>query len=222
VPPAGELGIAPPTRPRLRGWVHAAAVPVAAGAAFVLVEAASPGPPRLSVAVFGLGLVGLYFTSGLYHLPTWPAHVRRWLARMDVAMIQLFIAATFTPVAVHALSGVWRTWSLVIAWTVAVVGAVVAASPLKGPRWLTVAAYASFGSLAAVPLLRVVEALSPAGVGLLALGGVIYIVGGVVYARQGPNPWPRWFGFHEVFHVLVVIAGAMHVLAIWRYALPLA
>ena len=220
--PVADAGVDPVVRPRLRGWVHALAAPAAAAAALVLVGGASPGPPRLSVAVFGLGLVGLFLTSGLYHLPAWPAHVRRWLARMDVAMIQLFIAATFTPVAVHALSGVWRTWSLVIAWSVAVIGAVVAASPLKGPRWLTVAAYASFGSLAAIPLLRVVEALSLAGVGLIVLGGVVYILGGVVYVRQGPNPWPRWFGFHEVFHVLVVVAGAMHVVAIWRYALPLA
>jgi hemolysin III len=136
-------------------------------------------------------------------------------------MIQLFIAATFTPVAVHTLSGAWRTWSLTVAWTIAVVGAGVAVSPAKGPRWLTVAAYASFGSLAAIPLLRVVEVLSPAGTALLVAGGLIYIVGGVVYARQGPNPWPGWFGFHEVFHVLVVIAGATHAFAIWRYALPL-
>ena len=219
---ASELATVPSARPRLRGWIHTAAAPVAAVVAMALWHDAAPGPPRLSVAVFGLGLVGLYLTSGVYHVPAWPTRIRRWLARVDVAMIQLFIAASFTPVAVHALSGVWRTWTLAIAWTVAVVGAVVAASPLQGPRWLTVAAYASFGSLGAIPLLRVVEVLSPLGVGLLAVGGLLYIAGGVVYARQGPNPWPRWFGFHEVFHVLVVLAGALHVIAIWRYALPLA
>ena len=210
-----------PDRPRLRGWIHTAAVPGAVAAGLLLWHDATPGTPRISVAVFGLGLVALYATSGIYHVPSWPAHVRRWLARIDTAMIQLFIAASFTPIAVHALSGAWRTWSLAIAWVIAIVGAGVAISPLKGPRWLTVAAYASFGSLGAIPLLRVIEVLSPAGIALLAVGGLLYIVGGVVYARQGPNPWPAWFGFHEVFHVLVVIAGAVHAIAIWRYALPL-
>jgi hemolysin III len=210
------------SRPRLRGWIHTAAVPAAVVVAALLWRAASPGLPRISVAVFGLGLIALYATSGLYHVPPWPAHVRRWLASADVAMIQLFIAASFTPVAVHTLTGTWRTWSLAVAWAIAIIGAGVALSPATGPRWLTVAAYASFGSLAAIPLVRIVDVLPPAGVALIVASGLIYILGGVVYARQGPNPWPRWFGFHEVFHVLVVVAGAAHVVAVWRYALPLA
>ncbi|MFP4635431.1 MAG: PAQR family membrane homeostasis protein TrhA [Nitriliruptoraceae bacterium] len=209
-------------RPRLRGWVHSAAVPAAVGVAVLLWNAASPGLPRTSAAVFGAGLVALYLTSGTYHLPAWPAHVRRWLARADVAMIQLFIAATFTPVAVHTLGGSWRTWSLAVAWAIAIIGAGVAASPIKGPRWLSVAAYASFGALGAIPLLRVVDTLSLGGVALLGAGGLVYVLGGVVYARQGPNPWPAWFGFHEVFHVMVVLGSGLHALAIWRYALPLA
>jgi len=216
-----ETGPAHEGRPRLRGWIHAATVPVVVVVAVLLVRAASPGLPRASAVVFAIGLVGLYATSGLYHLPAWPARVRQWLARIDVAVIQLFIAATFTPVAVHALSGAWRTWSLSVAWAIAVIGAVVAVSPATGPRWLTVAAYASFGSLAVIPLARIAEVLPLPGVVLIAAGGVIYILGGVVYARKGPNPWPRWFGFHEVFHLLVVLAGTAHVVAIWRYALPL-
>lgn len=211
----------PRSRPRLRGWLHGVASPAAAITAVLLWHAASPGLPRLSVAVFGVGLVALYLTSSVYHLPDWPAHVRRRLGRADVAMIQLFIAASFTPFAVHTLSGTWRTWSLAAAWTIAVVGAVVAASPARGPRWLSFAAYASFGSLAAIPLLRVAERLSSAGVALVVVGGLLYLVGGTIYARRGPNPWPEWFGFHEVFHALVVLASGLHVVAIWRYALPL-
>jgi hemolysin III len=220
--PVPSTAPAATTRPRLRGWIHAMAAPTAALVAVLLWRAAAPGAARTSVVVFGLGLVGLYAVSATYHVPPWSARVRRWLSRVDVAMIQLFIAATFTPVAVHTLTGAWRTWSLAVAWAVAIVGAVVAASPVTGPRWLSVAAYASFGSLAAIPLVRIVAVLPPVGVALIVLGGLVYIAGGVVYARQGPNPWPRWFGFHEVFHVLVVVGGAMHVLAIWRYALPLA
>jgi len=211
-----------PTKPRLRGVVHSVSAPAAAVVAILLWRAAAPGLPRLSVAVFGLGLIGLFTTSGLYHLPRWPARITRQLARADVAMIQLFIAASFTPVAVHALSGAWRTWSLIVAWTIAIIGAVVAASPLKGPRWLSVAAYSSFGALAAVPLLNIVDVLPLHGILLIMAGGAIYLAGGVVYALRAPDPWPTWFGFHEVFHVLVVAGGALHVIAIWRYALPLA
>ena len=209
-------------RPRLRGWIHSAAAPVAAVVAIELFRRAAPGLPRVSVAVFGIALIGLFATSGLYHAPNWPVRIARRLARADVVMIQLFIAATFTPVAVHTLSGAWRTWSLVVAWTVAIIGAVVAASPLTGPRWLTVAAYASFGALGAIPLLRMAEVLPLPGVVLVLVGGTVYLIGGVIYARRRPDPWPRWFGFHEVFHALVVIGGAAHVIAIWRYALPLA
>ncbi|MBS3941933.1 MAG: hemolysin III family protein [Actinobacteria bacterium] len=220
--PSKRLARAILPRPRLRGWIHGAAVPVAAVTAALLWRAASPGLPRVSIAVFGICLVALYLVSSVYHVPPWPEPVRRWLARVDTAMIQLFIAASFTPFAVHALGGAWRTWSLVIAWSIAIIGAGVAISPLKGPRWLTVAAYSSFGSLAAIPLIRVAGELSPAGLTLVIGGGLLYIAGGIIYARQGPNPAPAWFGFHEVFHVLVVAASSLHVVAIWRYMLPLA
>jgi hemolysin III len=214
---------APPSlaRPRMRGWIHSAAAPLAAVAAVLLWTAARPGWPRTSVAVFGIGLVALFATSGAYHLPPWPHRIRRWLARADVAMIQLFIAASFTPFAVHTLGGAWRTWSLVVAWTIAIVGAVVAASPLTAPRWLVVAAYAAFGALALIPLPRIAQALPLEGVGLVLAGAVLYLVGGAIYARQHPNPVPGWFGFHEVFHGLVVLAATMHAVALWRYALPL-
>ena len=211
-----------PTKPRLRGVIHSVSAPAALVVAILLWRAATPGLPRLSVAVFGFGLIGLFTISGLYHLPRWPARVTRQLARADVAMIQLFIAASFTPVAVHTLSGVWRTWSLIVAWTIAIIGAVVAASPLKGPRWLSVAAYASFGALGAIPLLNVIEVLPLHGVLLIVAGGAVYLAGGVVYALRAPDPWPSWFGFHEVFHVLVLVGATLHAIAIWRYALPLA
>jgi hemolysin III len=209
-------------RPLLRGWVHALAAPVAILVAWWLWRAAAPGLPRLGMAIFGAGLVGLYATSGAYHLPPWPSRVRRRLARLDVAMIQLFIAASFTPIAVLALRGPWRTWSLAVVWSIGILGAMVAASPMRAPRWLSVTAYVAFGMLAAVPLVRVVGVIPPAGLALIVTGGLLYAVGAVVYARRHPDPWPEIFGFHEVFHVLVVVACGVHVAAVWRYALPLA
>jgi hemolysin III len=209
-------------RPLLRGWLHAMMVPLALAGGWMLAASVTEGTAyRASVIVFGVCLVGLYATSSLYHVPPWPARVRAWLGRCDTAMIQLFIAATFTPIAYHALSGPWRTWSLAVAWVIAVGGAAVAISPLEAPRWLTALGYVAFGWLAVVPLVRMMSALPWEGISLIALGGALYTIGAIVYARQWPDPFPRWFGFHEIFHLFVVAASTAHYLAIWRYVLPL-
>ena len=213
--------VATPRRPRLRGWLHGAATPAAIVTAVLLVRRADGGAARASVIVFGVALVGLYAISATYHVPRWPRRIRTILGRIDVAMIQLFIAASFVPVAVHVLQDPLRTWSLIGAGVVAVGGAAVAASPIKGPRWLGVTGYVAFGGLLLAPVLRALDRLPPAGTTLIVLSAVTYAVGGVVYALRRPNPWPRWLGFHEVFHALVVVGSAVHVVFVWRYVLPL-
>ncbi len=209
-------------RPRLRGWLHLAATPVALLAAWYLWQSATAGEARATVAIFGASLVGLYATSSLYHVGRWSIRVRHWLSRCDGAMIQLFIAGTFTPIAFHALDGGWRQWSLVAAWIVALVGSAIAVSPLRAPRWLATAGYLAVGWLTVVPFTRMLAALPWEGSGLIVLGGVLYTLGGVVYARRCPDPFPAWFGYHEVFHLLVIAASCAHYIAIWRYVLPIA
>lgn len=209
-------------RPLLRGWLHAAMAPVAVLGTAVLWQAADVSPAkRLSVAVFGIALTGLYTTSSLYHVGRWSARARYVLSRCDVVMIQLFIAATFTPLALHALDGAWRIWSLVGAWAVALVGAGIAASPLRAPRWVGTLGFIAVGWLGVVPFTRIALALPAEGTGLIIAGGMLYTLGAVVYARQRPDPMPTWFGYHEVFHLLVVAASVCHYLAIWRYVLPI-
>lgn len=216
-----RAGASPHMRPLLRGWLHAAMVPIALAAGWLLVASATPdGANRGSVVVFGICLVGLYLTSSLYHIPRWGARARYILSRCDVAMIQLFIAGTFTPIAFHALSGAWRTWSLVVAWSVAVFGAGIAASPIQAPRWLSTLGFIAMGWLSVVPLVKMMTALPWEGLGLIALGGLLYTLGAIVYAKRRPDPFPRWFGYHEVFHLLVVAASTAHFLAIWGYVLP--
>ncbi len=209
-------------RPRLRGWIHAGAVPFALlGTVVLVVEAEMGGIPHLPALIFGLCLVGLYVTSSLYHVPRWNARVKYVLSRFDLAMIQLAIVGTFTPVAFHALQGSWRAWSLTVAWTLAVAGVIFAALPLRPPRWVGPASYLAIGWLSVVPFVRIVQALPWQGSGLIALGGVLYTVGAIVYATRRPDPFPRWFGYHEVFHLFVVAASTAHYLAIWRYVLPI-
>lgn len=203
-------------RPKLRGVSHLVMAPIAAVMAAVLVTN-TQGTGRVTTGVFGIFLVGLYATSGSYHVPRWRGRVRMWWGRADTAMIVLFIAGTFTPIAFHALEGGWRLWSLVVAWVVAVAGAGIAISPITAPRWLRTSGYLAIGWLMVVPMWKVAESLPLAGTALIILGGVLYTIGGVVYATKKPNPAPEWFGFHEVFHLLVVAASICHYLAILRY-----
>lgn len=220
-PSASRLLARADGRPLLRGWLHAAAAPVAVLGAWLLWQRVASGhAPSWSVLVFGVTLIGLYTVSSLYHLVPWSARARAILCRCDGAMIQLFIAGTFTPVAFHTLDGGWRRWSLIIAWAVALVGAGIAASPLEAPRWLGTLGYIAVGWLSVVPFIRIMTALPWQGSGLIALGGLLYTLGALVYARRWPDPFPAWFGFHEVFHLLVIAASTAHYLAIWQYVLP--
>jgi hemolysin III len=213
----------PTTRPLLRGWFHAAMVPVALTLATLLWQSVTGDwSARWAVGVFGASFVGLYAVSSLYHIPRWSSRARYILSRCDVAMIQLFIAGTFTPIAFHSLTGGWRTWSLVVAWAVALVGAAIAASPLTAPRWVGTAGYIAVGWLTVVPFSQIVTRLPWEGIGLILLGGLLYTLGGVVYAKRWPDPLPKWFGFHEVFHLMVIAASICHYVAISRYVIPTA
>ncbi len=222
---AGSAAVAldaSPPKPRLRGILHLAAVPFALlGTIELGLQAQRTAAARLPALVFGLTLVGLYTTSSLYHVPRWSQRARAVLSRCDGAMIVLTIAATFTPVAYYALSGSWRMWSLVAAWSVAAAGAFVAASPIELPRWTGTAGYMAIGWLTTVPMVKIVSALPWEGTGLIVLGGLLYTTGALVFAKRWPDPFPRWFGYHEIFHVFVVAASAAHYLAIWQYVLPL-
>ena len=207
-------------RPVLRGWLHAFATPLAVLGAVTLWRSTQGTAAQTSALVFGVALVGLYAVSSAYHLGRWSARARYILSRCDVAMIQLFIAATFTPIAFHALEGGWRQWSLVLAWVIALVGSGIAVSPLQAPRWLGTAGYLAVGWLTVVPFTRMISALPWEGIGLIIFGGMLYTLGGIVYVRRWPDPLPAWFGYHEVFHLLVIAASTAHYLAIWRYVLP--
>lgn len=213
--------VRPDEIPIMRGWLHGLMTPLALVGLGVLWRSASDEAfARASVAVFGASMIALYGTSALYHLPRrWSARARRVLSRCDGAMIQLFIAGTFTPIAFHALHGGWRLYSIVVAWIVALTGATVAASPIRAPRWLGTLGYVAVGWLTVVPFTKIITALPWEGSGLIVLGGVLYTAGAVVYGRRRPDPYPAWFGYHEVFHLFVVAGSAAHYLAIWRYVL---
>ena len=210
-------GALPAVKPRLRGVSHQYAFVVAIAAGAVLVALAPAGRIRAACAVYAVSLCAMLGASALYHRVDWPAALGRWMRRLDHAMIYVLIAGTFTPFAVALLGGTLRTVILAVAWGGAVAGIVLALCWIDAPRWLAAGVYVALGwvGIATFP-----EILSNGGAGaaaLVASGGLLYTAGAVVYARRRPDPRPAVFGFHEVFHVLVLVAAAAHYAAVAAY-----
>ena len=207
-----------PEQPRLRGVSHQWAAIFAVPLGVALVVAAGGSRARAAVAVYAISLVALFAVSALYHRVNWRSLVaRRWMRRLDHSMIFVLIAATYTPVAVVALRGPAGVAILTAAWIGALSGVVVKLAWITAPRWLVVAAYVALGwiALAAVP--QLVAAIGAVGLALLAVGGLLYTGGALVYALRRPDPAPGVFGYHEVFHAMVIAAALVQyaVIAFW-------
>ncbi len=201
-------------KPRLRGWIHAGVAPLVLVASVVLV-ALSPTPAaRWSTAVFGLSAVLLFGTSAVYHRGRWSPRVAGVLRRMDHTNIFLIIAGTYTPLAVLLLPASTARVLLVVVWTGALLGLLARVFWLNAPRWLYVPIYVALGWVAVGFLPQFWRTGGPGIVWLIAVGGLAYTVGALVYGLKRPNPSPRWFGFHEVFHVLTVVGYTCHYAAV--------
>jgi hemolysin III len=206
-------------KPRLRGVVHQWAFFCALTGAGVLLAVASSGRERVAASIYGLTLTGLLGTSALYHRVNWPPARRRWMRRLDHSMIFLLIAGTYTPFALLVFSEPLSTVILAVVWGGALAGVVMTLVWIDAPKLLIAIVYVALGwvAVAAVP-----QMLDRAGAGALVLimvGGLLYTAGAAAYAFQRPDPWPQVFGYHEVFHVLVVAAAACHYAAVLLYAL---
>jgi hemolysin III len=208
-------------KPRLRGVVHEYAFFVALVAGTALLVLAPSAKARLATAIYVLGLAGLLGTSALYHRVTWrKPNVRRWLRRLDHSMIFLLIAGTYTPFALLVLSQPLGTVVLVLIWSGAAGGIVLSLLWPDASKPVSAAVYIALGWVAIVALPELAENLGVLGVGLVILGGLLYSAGAIVYARKRPDPAPTVFGYHEIFHVLVVAAAALHFAVIAFIVLP--
>ena len=201
-------------RPRLRGTFHRVTAPIAAGAFVLLALQTDARRDLIAVLIYGVCVTAMLAVSGIYHHAKIPPRARRVLKRVDHATILLAIAGSYTAVTTIALSGTARTVMLAIVWVLAAVGIAIRMLWLDAPRPLTTAVYVLVGWSIAGNLPGYLRALDAGEFLLLALGGLAYSVGGVVYARQSPDPWPATFGYHEVFHTLVVIGVACHYFAV--------
>lgn len=206
-------------KPRLRGWIHAGVFPLALVASIVLVLVAPPVAGRVACVVFGIASCLLFGTSAVYHRGTWSPPVAGALRRADHSNIFLVIAGTYTPLAVFLLPETTARTLLVVVWTGAVLGLGARILWLGAPRWVYVPVYVALGLVAVGYIPQFWSNGGPAVALLVAGGGVAYIAGAVVYGIKRPNPSPRWFGFHEVFHVLTVIGFGCHYAAVMIAAL---
>jgi len=211
------------SKPKLRGVSHQWAFVVSLFLGIGLIVAADTPKATLAVAIYAASLSALLGTSALYHRVNWRRpEVRRWMRRLDHSMIFFLIAGTYTPFALLVLNGPLADAVLVVVWIGAIAGAVVETIWIDHPKWVAALIYIALGWVAIAAFPQLWTEMGMTGTLLVAAGGLLYTAGAVVYATQRPDPSPRVFGYHEVFHALVIAAAAAHFSAIAFFALPAA
>ncbi len=213
--------LAAQVKPRLRGVSHEWAFFVSLGFGVALIVAAEGLRATVAVAIYAACLSALFGVSALYHRITWSRpEIRRWMRRLDHTMIFLLIAGTVTPFALLVLEGGFAKVLLISVWAGALAGIVVQLIWLDSPKWVASTVYVVVGLIGAVAYPEIVARLGLGAGLLIAAGGALYMSGAVIYALQRPDPAPATFGYHEIFHALVIAAAAAHFAAVAFFALP--
>ena len=207
-------------KPRLRGVSHQYAFFVSLALGAVLVAAAPSGRAALATAIYAFGVSGLFGTSALYHRVTWSQRARAWMRRLDHSMIFVLIAGTYTPFALLVLSGGLSQTILIVVWAGAAAGVILNLVWASAPKWVSAIVYIALGWVAVAAMPDLARQLGLAALALIVIGGVLYTAGAVIYAIGRPNPVPKVFGYHEVFHLLVILAALAHFAVIAFFVLP--
>jgi hemolysin III len=204
-------------KPKLRGWLHLGTAPLTLAAGIVLIALSPTATTRIGSALFAGSAVILFTVSAVYHRGTWSPRVWAFLRRFDHSNIFLLIAGSYTPFSLLLLHGTERWVLLSVVWSGAVLGVLFRVFWVGAPRWLYTPIYIALGWAAVFFIPAFARGALDYGVGmgtavlvLVIAGGALYTVGGVVYGFQRPDPWPRWFGFHEVFHSFTILAFVTH------------
>ena len=212
------------TRPRARGWIHwySALVGGVLGAVLVVLAATTVGAgAAVACAIYAVTIVGLFGISATYHRHTWiSVRARTWMKRADHSMIFVFIAGTYTPLAVLAVPGTKGTVLLSIVWIGAAGGVALKMLLPHSPRWVGVPFYIALGWVAVFAMSDLLHNGGVAVVVLVIAGGLLYTTGAVFYGIRRPNIWPGTFGYHEVFHACVTLAALCHYIAIFLVLYP--
>jgi hemolysin III len=201
-------------KPKLRGWLHAATAPLTLAAGIVLIVLSPTASSRVGSAIFAASALVLFTVSAIYHRGTWSPKVWAFLRRFDHANIFLLIAGSYTPFTLLLLEGRDRTVLLTVVWVGAGLGILFRIFWTHAPRWLYTPIYIGLGWAAVFYFADFVANAGVAVLTLMVVGGALYTLGGLVYGLKRPNPWPTWFGFHEVFHTLTILAFVTHYVGI--------
>jgi len=217
---AVELGreIVDAVKPKLRGWLHAGMFPLAVAAGIVLVALAGGPRARVACAIYATSAALLFGVSAVFHRFDWGPRAAAALRRLDHANIFLIIAGTYTPTTYLLLDGSAERILLAVIWTGALAGVAFRVLWVGAPRWLYTPVYIALGWAAVFFLPSFLRSGGVAVMVLIVVGGVLYTAGGIVYGLRRPNPFPRWFGFHEVFHALTIAAFVVHYIALMMVA----
>lgn len=203
-------------KPKLRGWLHLINAPLTLAAGIVLVALSPTAGTRVGSAIYATSALLLFTVSAIYHRGNWSPSADAFLKRFDHANIFLLIAGSYTPFTLLLLDGGTRIAMLSVVWGGALLGVLFRIFWVTAPRWLYTAIYIALGWAAVFTFGDYIEGTRGlGGIGtavlvLLVVGGLLYTIGGVVYGTKFPNPSPRWFGFHEVFHTLTILAFVSH------------
>ena len=211
----------PTLRPKLRGVSHEWAFFLFIGLGILLIVEADGARATIAAAIYAASVPLLFGSSALYHRINWKSvRARQWMRRLDHSMIFVLIAGTYTPFCLLVLEGSLATAILIAVWAGAAAGIVLKLLWVDAPKWLAASIYVVLGWVAVVTAPQMIDGLGVGGALLVAGGGVLYTVGAVVYALRRPDPRPRVFGYHEIFHLLVIVACALQYVAIAFFALP--
>lgn len=201
-------------KPFLRGRFHEAAAYISLGACLMLLDLCRTAETFLAVLVYSLSLVGLFVCSAIYHRIHWQEKARALMRRLDHSAIFALIAGTMTPIFYLTLPEDSRLYAISLIWSVATLGIIQAIFWISAPKWLASILYVAAGWLGYPFLEKMSAVLGTSGVILVLAGGILYTLGAVVYALKRPNPWPKSFGYHEIFHLFVAAAAVCHFILI--------
>ena len=209
-------------KPRLRGWLHLALTPLALAGGIVLIVLSPDATTRWGSAVFAASALLLFGVSAIYHTGSWSPRTWQTLRRFDHANIFVLIAGSYTPITLMLLEGTQRVVLLTTVWACAILGVLFRVFWTDAPRWLYTPIYIGMGWAALFFLPGFIDggravlgnSTAIAVLVLIAAGGALYTLGGIVYGFKRPNPWPQYFGFHEVFHTFTILAFATHYIGV--------
>lgn len=205
-------------REPVNGLTHlGAAVAATIGLAVLLYLAYGVLPEQLAILIYGSSLILMFSASAAYHLVKANERATLWLRKLDHSAIYLLIAGTYTPICVHFFVGFWRWGILAIVWSLAVIGIAVKLLVIRAPRWLTAGVYLVMGWMAIFAMQEILAVMPVGALAWLLAGGVLFSLGALVYIFRRPNFWPGVFGFHEVWHIFVILGCLAHFILVAAY-----